>query len=239
LGGEAREFPETRWSLVARMKDSATMTRREALEGLCRRYWKPVYHYARMAWSKSSEDAKDLTQAFFLSLLEGESLKRYEPSRGSFRNYLKVLLRGFSADQHGAAHALKRGGGARTFALDGGSAPFKDFLEDAQAMTPDQVFDLAWKKEIVDRALERTRDWFASVHRSHQFRAFEEYERPGAEERATYSQVAAKLGISESDVRNHLFAVRERLRSEIRAELSQTVTDLRQLDEEWNDLFTR
>ena len=56
-------------------------------------------------------------------------------------------------------------------------------------------------------------------------------------DRPTYAQVAQKLGLSESDVRNHLFSVRERIRAEIRAELSETVTDMAQLEEEWKELF--
>jgi hypothetical protein len=43
--------------------------------------------------------------------------------------------------------------------------------------------------------------------------------------------------MSESDVRNYLFAVRERLRGEIRAELSQTVAAPGELEDEWRALF--
>lgn len=236
-GGGGREFPETHWSLIARMKDSATMTRHQALESLCQRYWKPVFYYVRRAWSKSSEDAKDLTQAFFLRLLEGDVLRRYQPDRGGFRTYLKMLLRGFAADQHDALQALKRGGGAKILPLD--AAPLEELLPDPRVADPEQAFDASWKREVLERAVERARQWFASVNRSHQFRAFEEYDLKSPGERPTYLAVAQRLGGSESDVRNHLFAVRERLRAEIRAELSQTVTNLDELEEEWGELFGR
>ncbi|HLF93019.1 MAG TPA: sigma-70 family RNA polymerase sigma factor [Planctomycetota bacterium] len=237
LGGENREFPSTHWSLIAGMQGTATAPYRHALESLCQRYWKPVYHYVRIAWSKSSEDAKDLTQAFFVRIFEGEVLKRYTPGRGGFRTYLKVLLRGFAADQHDALIALKRGGGVRTVALDGTPAPLGEFLADAKASDPEKLFDHAWKKEVLERAVERARQWFADAHRSVQFQAFEEYELAEQEGRPTYGRVAEKLGLSESDVRNYLFSVRERIRAEVRAELSQTVRDPAELDEEWKELF--
>ena len=237
IGEGDRSFPVTSWGLIAGIQDSSTAVRQQAMESLCRRYWKPVYHYVRRAWSKSSEDSKDLTQAFFLRLIEGESLKRYSPGRGGFRTYLKVLLRGFSADQHQALKALKRGGGLKRLAIDDDEAPLKEVLADPRAEDPERAFDLAWKKTVLERAVDRTREWFSSVGRTHQFRAFEEYEFGGGTEEVTYAQVAARLGISESDIRNHLFAVRERMRLKIRGELTQTVADMAELDGEWNALF--
>ncbi len=235
-GAGPREFPLTSWGLIAGVHASKTITRHQALESLCQRYWKPVYHFVRRAWSKSREDAKDLTQAFFLRILDGDALQRFQPERGGFRHYLKMLLRGFAADQQDALKALKRGGGVRTVALEG-RTPLEDLVPDARAQQPEEFFDWAWKKEILENAIERTREWFASVNRTRQFRAFEEYDLVNPDQRPTYAEVAARLGASESDVRNHLFAVRERLRTEIRAELSQTVSDPKQLEEEWNALF--
>ncbi len=238
LDPEGRAFPVTSWSLIAGVKDSSPEARKEALESLCRRYWKPVYHFVKRAWSKSHDDAKDLTQAFFLQILDGGALRKYSPERGGFRAYLKVLLRGFAADQHDAMTALKRGGGVKILALDADAAAIREVVPDAQAQSPEKIFDWAWKKEILERAVERARQWFAEGGRSVQFRAFEEYDLlPGPGDRPTYAAVAGTLGVSESDVRNYLFAVRERMRTEIRAELAHTVTDLRQLDDEWADLF--
>ncbi len=237
MGGDNRSFPPTSWSLIVGVQDSSTMSRQQALESLCHRYWKPVYHFVRRAWSKTPEDAKDLTQAFFLRILEGEALRRYKPGRGGFRTYLKVLLRGFSADQHDALQALKRGGGVRRLTLDDGEAPLAEVLPDGRAEDPEKAFDLVWKKEILERAMARARDWFVSSGRERQFQAFEAYELADGESRPTYAEVAARLGMNESDVRNHLFSVRERLRAEIRAELSQTVADTEQLKEEWSALF--
>jgi RNA polymerase sigma-70 factor (ECF subfamily) len=237
IGGGAGDFPVTSWGLVAGLADASPENRRQALERLCRSYWKPVYHYVRKAWSKSSDDAKDLTQAFFLQLIEKDYLSRFKPERGGFRPYLKMLLRGFSACQHDALQALKRGGGVKLVPLEGSAVPLKELLADPRSEDPERMLDWAWKKEVLERALERTRRWFSAVDRTLQYRVFEVYDLGGAELRPTYAQLSERLGIKETDVRNHLFTVRERLRAEVRAELAQTVTDLDGLDAEWNDLF--
>lgn len=237
MGGDNPEFPSTQWSLVAGVVSSTPGQRQQALEKLCQRYWKPVHHFIRRAWSKSPEDAKDLTQAFFLKLLEGEALRKYAPDRGGFRTYLKVLLRGFAADQHDALHALKRGGGVKVLALDGLGVPLQELIPDEQAESPDRVFDWSWRKQVLERAVERVRTSCEQEDRVLQFRCFEEYDLKGEEPKPTYATVASRLGLSEGDVRNHLFTVRERLRGEIRAELSQTVCDPAQLEEEWRNLF--
>src|SRR5258706_11610025 len=92
LGGDHKRFPETTWSLVSKLRTPGEGPDRAGLETLCHRYWKPVYRYVRMAWAKSNDEAKDLVQAFFLWLLEGDALAKYEPGRGSFRGYLKLLF---------------------------------------------------------------------------------------------------------------------------------------------------
>lgn len=234
IGGRRDRFPSTRASLLEAVGAGPDA---EALDRIIGLYWKPVYRFLRLKFGKDNEDAKDLTQAFFLQLLEGEALRRYSPEKAGFRPYLKMLLRGFAANQHDAMNALKRGGGVRIVGLQQGEAPLADFVPDGQAVKPEDVFDRSWKQEILERAMERARQWFEEAGRSLQFRAFEEYELGPSCEPPTYAEVARRLGLRESDVRNYLFAVRERLRIEIRAELSQTVLDPQQLEEEWNELF--
>jgi hypothetical protein len=111
LGGPSSPFPQTQWGLVTRATDASPEVRRAGLEELCRRYWKPVYGYLRRIWPRSVEDAKDLTQAFFLWLTEEDLLDRYSKEKASFRTYLKVLLKHFSEHRDralGRARRLRR-----------------------------------------------------------------------------------------------------------------------------------
>lgn len=205
MGGGDRGFPSTTWSVPALLQDRAR------LEEFCRRFWKPVYSYARVAWGKRNDDAKDVTQAFFLWLVEGDALSKFQPACGSFRSYLKLLLRNFLYTREEATARLKRGGGATFVPISEDLAPDSD--------DPEKAFDRAWMTEVLRRAIERTRRRFEG--RQAMFRVFEEYELSGANR--SYGEVAAKLGLKESDVRNHLVAVRKELRAEVMAELGETV----------------
>ena len=67
-------FPETTVGVLGEFTRGP-----EGLGRVCSKYWKPVYAYVRAAWAKSNEDAKDLTQAFFLWLLEERVLEQFDP----------------------------------------------------------------------------------------------------------------------------------------------------------------
>src|SRR5690349_13450428 len=94
MGGAREAFPETAWSSILSRKPGDE-ARRERMERLVRGYWRPVYKYIRAGWSKSVEDAKDLTQEFFARIVSGDLVLAYEPGRGRFRQYLKGALQHF------------------------------------------------------------------------------------------------------------------------------------------------
>lgn len=235
IGGAPGGFPITSWSLVAGIKSTDPAARAKALESLGRRYWKPVYCYIVAKWSRNREDSKDMAQAFFVSLLERETLQRYESSRGKFRTYLKIILKGFSANYSDAEKALKRGGGAKIGSLD----VVGSVLEDRRGTDPDRQFDLDWKAGIVESALERVRIWGRTEGRQIRLDVFEQYDLVDAQARPTYTELAKRLAIKESDVRNYLFEVRERLYQEVRSELRETVSNAEELEEEFTELFGR
>lgn len=238
LGGAQREFPQTLWDVLSRARDSDAGVRREGLEDLCRQYWKPVYHYVRVAWAKSNEDAKDLTQAFFLWLTEGETLRRYKPERASFRAYLKGLLKHFVQHQEDAMRRLKRGGGVKILELDG-ALPLKELIADPAGADPEKAFDGAWRTALVAGALARVRERLRSRGRDIQFHVYEAYELLPPAGRPTYADLARRFGLKEKDVDNHLLAVREEVRSEVRREIGRLTVDRDDLEREWNALFGR
>src|SRR5260370_41727391 len=91
-----RHFGSTRWSLVAAAGQRRSPESQEALETLCRLYWYPLYAYARRRLP-SVDDAQDLTQAFFVQLLEKEYLQDADPQRGKFRSFLLTAFDPFLA----------------------------------------------------------------------------------------------------------------------------------------------
>ena len=71
-------FASTHWSLVLRARRQADTAAHVALESLCRRYWLPLYAYVRRRVA-SVEEAQDLTQEFFVRLLEKQVLAEVSP----------------------------------------------------------------------------------------------------------------------------------------------------------------
>jgi RNA polymerase sigma-70 factor (ECF subfamily) len=230
LGGLAGGLPETTVGLAERLRgdDSAY---RDGLETLSRRYWKPVYLYARRTWAKTNDEAKDLAQGFFLWLLEAHALRTFDPAKGRFRSFLKLVLGQFIARREEARRALKRGGGVHLVSFEGALPELTDLLADPQGATPEQIFDRAWRNEIVNLAFARVRERHAG---SMALRIYQDYDL--AAESPTYQELATRYGISEGEVKRHLLTLREEVRSAIRAELHQLDGDHQA---EWNELFGR
>ena len=235
-GGLVGRFPETAQALLAGLRAPPGAEFRAALATLCQRYWKPVYLYVRIAWTKTNEDAKDLTQAFFLWLIEGETLQRYDSARGGFRAYLKTLLKRFVGHQERALTALKRGGGLHVVSLEGDAPALKAF---AEAADPEEVFEKVWFDQLMRGAVDRVRDRCVAGGKEIRFRVYQEFTQPPKSERPSYKELAARHGLKESDVENWLFAIREEIRAELRTGLAQMTASAQEFEDEWKRLFGR
>lgn len=233
LGDGSKDFPRTTEGFLEHLLHPGGGGDRRGLEELCRRYWKPVYFFIRVAWAKSNEDAKDLTQAFFAWLLEAEVLGRYEPGRAPFRAFLKAVLRRFVADQHKAAGRLKRGGGAGFVRLDDGELSLEDLVADAQAPDPEKVFDQAWLVAVMKNAVEAVRAKYAAEGRAAQFRVFEESDLVRDRPPPPYAELADRLKLTEGQVRNTLAAVRRAVREAVAVEIARQTGSREQFEEEW------
>jgi DNA-directed RNA polymerase specialized sigma24 family protein len=108
LGDDPR-FHTTRWSTVLLSAQSQAPGSQAALADLCRIYWYPIYAFIHRRGS-SPEDAQDLTQGFFLHLLERKTLRHVSPVKGKFRSFLLASLQNYLSDQADSLRCLKRGG---------------------------------------------------------------------------------------------------------------------------------
>ena len=139
-GGQSPDrFVTTRWSVVLSCTDSqaSTQTVRNALAQLCQTYWRPIFAFVSRS-GYSIQDAQDLTQDFFLMVLEGDLLKRADPSRGRFRTLLLKALVNFLADDTVKKHARKRGGEVQFVSWDDWMAEAPSQLS-ISASTPSSV----------------------------------------------------------------------------------------------------
>ena len=103
------QFRTTRWSAILAAAENRQPGSQEALIELCQHYWYPLYAFARRR-GYGPHDAQDLTQGFFLHLLEHSSLQRADPLKGKFRSFLLASFRNFLLNEADRARSLKRGG---------------------------------------------------------------------------------------------------------------------------------
>jgi hypothetical protein len=83
----AESFHTTRWTVVMRAAQSQAPWGQSALAELCRLYWYPLYTFARRR-GRAPEDAQDLTQSFFLHMVEHRAFKGVDRLKGKFRSFL-------------------------------------------------------------------------------------------------------------------------------------------------------
>src|SRR5215472_11161764 len=99
----AARFTTTHWSVVLEAQGESPAAQ-EALEKLCRIYWRPIYAFAQRQ-GIGPEEAKDITQGFFADLLQRKSLSAVRREKGHFRSYLLGALKHFLADERRRAIA--------------------------------------------------------------------------------------------------------------------------------------
>jgi RNA polymerase sigma factor (sigma-70 family) len=204
---------------------------RRALEDLCRTYRAPVVAYVRR-YTRQTDEAEDLGQAFFAAFIERAYHSRTDPARGSFRAYLLVTLKRFLNDASARKHAQKRGGGVKFQSLDD-----LDESDDpgAGAQTPDQAFQRDWAQAVLRAAMRRLQAETAAAGKSALFDALCEFliERPSE---ADYEQIAAALKMRRNTVAVAVHRLRQRLHALVREELADTTADEAGLHGELDDL---
>src|SRR5829696_7582619 len=148
-----RAFTTTHWSMVAAAAGHhASRAVDEALEGLCRTYWYPIFLFLRRSgWT--AHDAEDLTQAFFQRVLERDYLRAVDRSKGKFRSFLLAMLRHFLANHRRDARAVKRGGRVQFIHIEDDSVSegaLHSIMTDA---TPEQCFERQWAITLLEQVV--------------------------------------------------------------------------------------
>ena len=228
------KFAGTHWSVVLAAKGKSTASR-VALEALCRTYWQPIYAFVRRE-GHNPEDAQDLTQEFFVRLLEKNYLGTVDPSKGRFRSYLLASLKHFLANEWDKARAQKRGGGEMLISIDAITAEGKHGLEPVTTLSAEKLFDRRWALTLLERVLARLRDEHVGPGKTE---LFEELKSTLTGERTgiPYAQIARRLRMSEGAVKTAVHRLRQRYRELIRFEITDTVASPNQVEDEMRSLF--
>lgn len=240
LGGIGRGFVTTIWSDILAAGDASAPQHREALERLVRTYWKPVHVYLRMAWGKSVEEAKDLTQDFFTHILERNRLSRFQRERGSFRAYLKQALRNFVVDDWRAEEARRPD--QPMFRLDATREELERLEPTSPIDTPERAYDREWFRCLFRSSVDDLRILLDGSGKRKYFEVFRTYfpDSVGpaeADRPPSYREIARRLGITETDVRHYLAYCRRSLRELVRRRIREYVASEEEVDWEMTVFF--
>jgi RNA polymerase sigma factor (sigma-70 family) len=216
----AAAFATTRWSMVLTAQGESPAAR-EALEKLCRTYWKPIYSFVRRQGA-APEDAKDLTQGFFALLLERRDLNTVRKDKGRLRSYLLTSLKHFLANERYRATTIKRGEGHGLIPLDASRDCERMDSAPVDTLTADQIFERRWALTVLDQVLARLEEEYRVAGK---VLLFDRLQKSFTDEpdRSSQGEIANELGMTENAVNQAFHRFRQRYREVLREEVAHTV----------------
>ena len=226
----SRRFQTTRWSVVLQAGEAETGEPGEALAELCEAYWYPVYGFVR-SQGYVEDDARDLTQSYFATLLDKNFLRDLRPELGRFRSFLLVSIRNFLSNQRDRDRAEKRGGGARPVSLDVEKAERRMAAERSVDPSPDRNFEVRWALTVVRRSMGKLEEEFEAADQGARFAMLRGF-LIGDAPTLSYGGIAARLDLSENAVKSMVRRLRKRFGVVLRAEVVQTIDRREDVDEE-------
>ena len=184
-------------------------------------------------------EAQDLTQGFFVHLLETRILLRADPDKGRLRSFLLGSLKRFLDQAQAHEGTLKRGGAygfvtldeervaTETRALDDGPVP--------AGVGEDRLFEQRWADALVWRALARLRVESATTGQTELLEALLPL-MTGKPPLPDQAALAARFHLPAATLRSHVHRMRGRYREALRAEIGHTVFTRAEIDEKLRHL---
>ncbi len=229
----ASGFPATRWTLILAAGSLDSGESRSALETLCAAYWYPIYAYVRRR-GNDPERARDLTQEFFLRLLENPTFSVADPEKGRFRAFLLSSVKFFLSNEYRSAQAQKRGGGMQVLPFEIISGEESYSREPFHDETPETIFDRRWARALLDRVVNRLRDEFAAHGKVEHFEKLKGCLLDRSD--VPYAELALQMQTTEGALKVAISRLRKRYRDLLRAEIGETVNDPSDIDGEFRYL---
>jgi RNA polymerase sigma factor (sigma-70 family) len=225
-----RGFPTTHWSVVCAAGQAAVPEARDALDRLCVTYWSPVYAFVRRT-GRSTDDARDLTQAFFARIIEKGDFRNARQERGRFRNFLLTAVRHFLSNQADYEHAAKRGGGTFHVPLDrsrGEDVP--RVPEPSSGETPETTYERHWALTVLETSMARLEQECDEAGNRLLFETLRPF--LTGEDAASYAEAARVLQKAEGTVRVAVHRMRRQFGRCLRDTLADTVAEPADVDAE-------
>jgi RNA polymerase sigma factor (sigma-70 family) len=230
----AAAFTTTHWTTVLEAQGDSPAAQ-QALEELCRMYWRPVYSFLRRQGIGAAE-AEDITQGFFAQLLERRSFDAVRKEKGRLRSFLLAALKYFLADEQRRTMAIKRGKGQRLIPLEELHADERTDMEPSDPMTAEMIYERRWALTVLERVMSRLKNEYRAAGNAALFDSLKQLlpDEPGAPSQA---EIAARLGMTENAIRQAFYRFRQRYQSLLREEIAHTVATPGDIEDELRHLI--
>jgi RNA polymerase sigma factor (sigma-70 family) len=231
-GAAGAHFHTTRWTLLMVSAQSQAAGGKAALSELCSIYWYPLYSFARRR-GYTPHDAQDLTQGFFLHLLEHRALTQADRLKGKFRSFLLASFQNYLSNQAQRARSLKRGKEYDFVSLDWENAENRYRLEPADYLTAETIFDARWAMTLLNHVMGALERAYTEEGKRSTFQALEIFLRFGdSRPSPSYEELSETLGVSVGGVKTLVHRLRKRYSALLREEVARTVSDPSEIDNE-------
>jgi RNA polymerase sigma factor (sigma-70 family) len=227
-------FTTTHWSVVLEAQGQSPAAQ-EALEKLCRTYWRAVYSFIRREGT-GPEEAEDLTQSFFALLLERRNFDDVRKEKGRLRSYLLTSLKHFLVSQHRRAVTAKRGKGEQPVPLEELAVIGRADIEPADHLSADRIYERRWALTLMEQVLRRLKDEYCTAGNAALFDSLKQLlpDEPGAPSRP---EIALQLGMTDNALRQSFHRFRQRYQLLLREEIGHTVAIASDVEDELRHLI--
>jgi hypothetical protein len=234
---DSAAFPTTAWGLLRAGQEGAGGARIDHRNQFLARYWKPVFVFLR-ARRYSPQQAEELTQEFFLRLLEGDELRRVQEERGRFRNYLLTLLVRFVLDQTPDRLRRQTAFEEQALSLDCPMTEEERSYEPPGGQDAETLFMRQWAIDLVAGVRCRLKDLCEKKGRAAWYGLFDAAHPavPDAEA-AAQEDLARRFGTTRDRVRYGLKQTEDWFRVLLRAEVRDQVGSAAEVDDEVGELL--
>jgi RNA polymerase sigma-70 factor (ECF subfamily) len=205
-----------------------------ALASLCQAYWAPVYAFIRRS-GHEADAAKDLTQAFFVRVIEKDFFAKARRDRGRFRTFLLSSVKNFLSNEWDREQAMKRGGGRSPVSLEADDGERTYQIEIADDVTPERLYERRWALAAIGTALARIAERYDQAGKREIFAKLKPF-LTGLEP-GSYAELAAGLEVSEGSLRVAVFRMRNLFAETLRETIAETVDGPDEVEEELRHLL--
>jgi DNA-directed RNA polymerase specialized sigma24 family protein len=224
------QFQSTHWSLVLQAGKTSHPGGYDALSKLCQTYWFPLYAFIRREGTDSHR-AKDLTQGFFLHLLQGKLIKQAKREKGRFRSFLLTCLTNFKKDEWRKEKAAKRGGKGTIFSIDEIEAEEKYRHLPVKEPDATKTFDRAWAATVIEQVMQNLKQAYTAKGKIDLYEVLKR-SLTGGLSPDSYAREAFRLEMTKETFQVHLSRFKDAFGEIVRSEISKIVDRPAEIDDE-------